>query len=353
MRKTDPRRAPSLAATMLPPLQVDQLPAEREPDAEPRVRARLTHVCLAEALEDVRHELGRDALSVVADLDLQAPVAPLRAKHDPPPRGGELRRVRKEVPEDLLQPPPVEPGVAERRVHRDVERQPLRLGGRPDHLERGVNDGADVDERRHEAHFSRREARQLQQLLDEARLALGALGDRPDRAVEIVRRDGSGPHRPDPQEYGGERRAQLVAQRRQELVLRAARLLGLRLRLARASLALAQRREQVVLGGVRLPELGFDPPPDLVLLVLRPSREHRVLHQVQRRAAALAVALSAGDERGELVGEGVVVGAEAQHLRAERLVAPHEVDELRLRRRPRRSALHEPRSGSVAAGPSS
>ena len=81
------RRAAALAGARrvdAAAVRLDEVPADREPQAEPAVRARERAVGLAEALEQVRQELRRDAFAGVADRDLDVRVHALRAE---PARG--------------------------------------------------------------------------------------------------------------------------------------------------------------------------------------------------------------------------------------------------------------------------
>lgn len=51
-------------------VDLNEVPDDREAEAQAVVRARRRAVRLTESVEDEREELDRDALAVVADLDL-------------------------------------------------------------------------------------------------------------------------------------------------------------------------------------------------------------------------------------------------------------------------------------------
>src|SRR6185436_16410811 len=86
------------------PVHLDEVPRQREPDAEPAELARRAGVRLPEALEDVRQVLGGDADAAVLHADHDRPVVAPRAQRDSAARRRELDRVRQQVPQDLLQP---------------------------------------------------------------------------------------------------------------------------------------------------------------------------------------------------------------------------------------------------------
>ena len=85
-------------------VQLDDVPHDGQPEAEPAVRPGRAAVGLAEAIEDERQHLGPDALAGVRDhdLDLRAD-APDVNLHAAAARR-ELDRVREQVPHRLLQP---------------------------------------------------------------------------------------------------------------------------------------------------------------------------------------------------------------------------------------------------------
>src|SRR5262249_27258647 len=97
-REPRPPPAPPAGCRGATPVQLDQPTRDRQAEPETSVAPRAARIGLAEALEDVRQELGRDAFAGVLyhELDL---VLPLGATHrDPSSRRGELDRIRQEVP---------------------------------------------------------------------------------------------------------------------------------------------------------------------------------------------------------------------------------------------------------------
>ena len=68
-------------------LELHQVTGDRQPEAEPAVRASDAGVRLAEALEHVGKKLGRNAGAGVADGDFDVRVHPLETDLDPAARG--------------------------------------------------------------------------------------------------------------------------------------------------------------------------------------------------------------------------------------------------------------------------
>ena len=93
-------------------VQLDEVAHDGEAEAEAAVRARAGAVRLAEALEDVGQELGRDALAGVLHLRVETCESSLRSAHvDAPAAAGvNFTALRHEVPHHLLQAV----GIAER-----------------------------------------------------------------------------------------------------------------------------------------------------------------------------------------------------------------------------------------------
>ena len=76
-----PCPSPSLSASHAPAVQLDQVAHDGETEPEAAVRARGAAVGLAEALEHVRQELGRDAAARIGDAQFQIPAIVLRRDH--------------------------------------------------------------------------------------------------------------------------------------------------------------------------------------------------------------------------------------------------------------------------------
>src|SRR6266436_2255333 len=87
-----------------PPVELDEMAHEREPEPQPAVGPRTAAIALAETVEDEREKLRRDPLSRIADEQLDMRADLLQLDLDPPALRRELHRVAQEVPCDLLQP---------------------------------------------------------------------------------------------------------------------------------------------------------------------------------------------------------------------------------------------------------
>src|SRR5207249_4516565 len=95
-------------------------------------------VPLTESLEHVRKERGIDALARVADDDFHLPVGAQHTDLHAAASRSELDRVRKQVPEDLLQAVGVAEYGSETPRERGVDADLLRLSGGPHAVERSV-----------------------------------------------------------------------------------------------------------------------------------------------------------------------------------------------------------------------
>src|SRR5258708_29276832 len=84
-------------------VEFDQMTHDREPEAQASVRASTAALGLAESVEYVRQEILRNSLAGVAHSERQVAVMPFHPNRDPAVMRGELDRVRKQVPDDLLQ----------------------------------------------------------------------------------------------------------------------------------------------------------------------------------------------------------------------------------------------------------
>src|SRR5439155_4173541 len=84
-------------------VQVDQVPDDREPEAEAAMGAGASALRLSEAIEDVGQEFRTDPHPRVLDGDLGVAVGALETDFDTTLPRRELDRVRQQVPYDLLQ----------------------------------------------------------------------------------------------------------------------------------------------------------------------------------------------------------------------------------------------------------
>src|SRR4029077_7569497 len=93
-------------------MQLDEIPHDGDPHPEPAMLAGPRDICLPEALEDVRQNLGCDAFSLVAHGDDDLLVEGGELHDGAPSLSGELHRVGHEVPHDLLQTGRIAPDLS-------------------------------------------------------------------------------------------------------------------------------------------------------------------------------------------------------------------------------------------------
>src|SRR5688500_10776750 len=85
-------------------MQLDEVPHEREPQAQAAVGARQRAVLLTEAIEHVGHELGTNADAGIGDADPCSGFVHAKANVHAAATRSKLRSVAHEIPNDLLQP---------------------------------------------------------------------------------------------------------------------------------------------------------------------------------------------------------------------------------------------------------
>ena len=163
-----------------------------------------------------------------------APRASRRTWTRPRPLGDELDRVRHEVPHDLLEAVRVAVDGLRLAVERRLEAHAPGLGRRPQRVEGGLDHGAQVDRVDVQPHLPGGDARDVEDVRDQAGLDLGVAVDRLRRLQDrrrvrrAVAEDVAPPH------DGVERRPQLVGEDGQELVLTVVRLERRAVELARS-----------------------------------------------------------------------------------------------------------------------
>src|SRR5437899_733729 len=123
----DGRHIPRARRGAAAAVELDDVLDDGQSEAEAAVRARRAAVALAETLEDQRKELAGDALAGVGDGDAHGVALRLiGADRDRAARRRELHRVRKEIPDHLLQALGVAGGDAVDAPELEVQRDPFR-----------------------------------------------------------------------------------------------------------------------------------------------------------------------------------------------------------------------------------
>ena len=144
--------------------------------------ARERAVGLAEALEEMRQELRRDAFAGVADAQLDVRVDALEANlHASVPRR-ELDRIRQQVPDNLLQPLRIAGNRNARLIDGGLQPDALRRRRRRHGLERLLNHARQVDGPDVEPQFAGDDPRHVEDIADqlflEPRVAFDRLENR-------------------------------------------------------------------------------------------------------------------------------------------------------------------------------
>src|SRR5262249_43394597 len=125
-QRQDERRALSFAETLdahVPPVQLDELPYDREPQAETTRALARPGFRLTKALKHQRKEIRANPDTVVRDGDLDVGIAAAQTDRDTPTLRRELDGIREQIPYALLKSRRISGrryyGFIERAVDRD------------------------------------------------------------------------------------------------------------------------------------------------------------------------------------------------------------------------------------------
>ena len=227
-----PLARPVAAGLDAPAVQLDQPLDQRQADAEPALRPHQRRFRLREHLEDARQHLGGDADAVVLDRHDHVAPLPLGTQPDAAAFLGVLGGVVEQVGEHLGQPHRVGLEVDRLRRQGDGELVAAGLDDRTAGFQGGLHHGGQLDPLLAEFQLVAGDARHVEQVFEqpghELHLAVdhvpGPLQLRVGRALGLEDLHGVADR--------GQRVAQLVGQRGQELVLLAVGVLQGRLDLA-------------------------------------------------------------------------------------------------------------------------
>ncbi len=217
--KVAPRPGPALSARIDAAVQVHDVPGEHEPEPRPVFHRGQLRALRPLAIEDVRQQLGRDALAGIGDGD-HRPVAGAAKRHpDPATVRREADGVREQMPHHLPEARHVAGDDAHRHAEVELDAQTLRLRDRPRGVGRSANDAAQIHRLEIQSHAPQRDARKIQQRIDlmglqERRMLEPVEGARDYRRLRRLLAQHLYPE-PD----GVERVAQLVSQRVRELIV--------------------------------------------------------------------------------------------------------------------------------------
>ncbi len=207
---------------------------DRQAEAQTGMRAGAGRVPLPESVEHIRENIRLDADARVGDLGTHEPL-PL-GESDPylPVGFGELHRVRQEVPEHLLQATAVADEERQRFRNLQIDPYALCIGGWLHHLQGTRRHCRNIHRFGLQADLACDDAREIQQIVDEAGLRHRVAFDHRDGVLDLIP-DLPAAQNPCPAEHRVQWRAQLVRQDRQKLVLHAPGRLGVRVGAPRVS----------------------------------------------------------------------------------------------------------------------
>src|SRR6185437_15922343 len=152
-----------------PPVPFDQVPHDGEPDAEPPVRAVECALALYEQVENVWQQLGRDSAAVVAHIDRDLFAFQLYAHLDLAAGIGVLHRVVQNVADALHEARAVPAHVDRREGLRDGEAMRFFAYERLHGLRRLLDDLAELERLAAQQDLPPRDARNVEQIVDEPR----------------------------------------------------------------------------------------------------------------------------------------------------------------------------------------
>ena len=204
-------------------VHLDQILDDCQAEAQPAVVTRRRCVTLAEALEDVRQDVGGNALTRVAHVDLHVAVDLAQHDLDAAAARRELDGVAQQVPDDLLQPARIALDDCGRAEHFRSRTPLASADGCAEGTASSMTDATrplDV-----ESQLSGHDAADVEQVVDDLRLAPRVAVDDVNRLVQRFGRLLLLEHA-DLAQNGVQGRSQLVRQRSDEIVLHASGALG-------------------------------------------------------------------------------------------------------------------------------
>src|SRR5438876_11761903 len=177
--KVAPFPSPALSASMVPPVELDEVAGDREAEPQAAERPRDGSIGLPEALEEVGEELGLDALARVANRQLEVGIHALEHDVDAPALGCELDRVGKEIPHHLLQPVRIALDQVDPRIQPGLDPDVPGARRRPHGLDRRLDPGREPHRADVEVELPADHPRDLEEVVDEPSRRPRATGEPP------------------------------------------------------------------------------------------------------------------------------------------------------------------------------
>jgi hypothetical protein len=207
-------------------VHVDKFPGDGHAQAQAAVGSGGSGVGLTEAVEDVGQEFGGNALAGVGDDEACGRFAVVGVKEesngDITARPREFDGICEEVPGDLLNTVGVDLKRRELVVKIHMETDVFDVGGRANGVDGGEDGGSEGRGLEVEAKLACDSAGDVEEVLDDLRLSLGAVVDGVEGMGDLVGLFENGAGEVGPQENRGKGRAQLMADGGQKMVLETA-----------------------------------------------------------------------------------------------------------------------------------
>ena len=191
-----------------------------QPQAEPAVAMLAGDVALLEGLENIRQRFGADADAGILDAD-EDPILDVvaRAHGDAPAGGGEFERVLDQVPKDLLEPRGIGQRMMPRRFEHEDDAHLLAEPVATDDLGGVLEELVQVGSHRRDGQLAAADARDVEQVVDQPRLEFDVAAHHPELIAHFERQGEIGLECGGGHQHRCERRAQLVAEGGEEVVL--------------------------------------------------------------------------------------------------------------------------------------
>src|SRR5439155_1621453 len=172
----------------------------------------------------MRQQLRLDACALIGHGNARERPGALQPDPDTRARRTELDGIGEEVPDDLLQPIGFGKERTSSRIEGGVQLDILRVRHALDRLDGRLDDGQRIDLSAFNPQLARDDARDVEEILDQLRKEFRVPLDHLKPSCGADRILESDPQHAGPSEHRRERRAQLVRDHRQEMVLRLVRL---------------------------------------------------------------------------------------------------------------------------------
>ena len=196
------------------------MPNDGEAETQPSMAARRGRIRLTEPIEHEGQHVGSNADAGIGDLNFGGTIRASQSDGNQTIGARELERVRKNVPENLLQPVRVRPDGGDFRIEMRLEPDSFCLRRRTQALDCRSENLADVERLHRDRHLAGDDSRDIEDVFNQPDLRLGVSFDDLHRVggvlIELTH-----PEDPRPSKNSIQRRPQLVRQCAEKLILQA------------------------------------------------------------------------------------------------------------------------------------